>query len=49
MGKVGISDGDGLELVDVAIRDIQAAEYFTFNKQGQIVTNKKLDFEKTPM
>ena len=48
VGKVGLSDGDGLDEVDVAIRDIQAAEYFTFNKMGQILTNKKIDFEKTP-
>ena len=45
VGKVGIVDGDGLESVTISIRDQSAKEFFTIRNNGELVTNKKLDFE----
>ena len=45
VGQVEIVDGDGLESVTVSIRDQSAKEFFSVRNNGELVTNKKLDFE----
>ena len=46
IGSIGITDGDGTDSVRISIRDIDIQQYFRITPNGEILTNKKLDFEK---
>ena len=46
VGSVAVSDGDGLDTVNLIIRDVTATQYFRIKPNGQIFTNRKIDYEQ---
>jgi len=46
VGRVVVNDGDGSESVTLQIRDVTARQYFRVQSNGQIFTNRKIDYEQ---
>lgn len=45
IGQVVIYDGDGIDQLELSIREQQARKNFRIESSGELYTNRKLDFE----